>query len=282
MSLIHNIPFGENIDMGSAMEQTAVSANQPAIEGRRFFNRLPSELQQLQATWMQTGWFYNPGGGVFKGEAVVIDPTTQWKSVRLLFRAIDIAERYLTLEDQEKMLRNLTQMERRHSDFLEEFVPLSRLQRPARVTYEPVENELNRPDFLIECQGVQPLAIEVKNRTSDQADFFKQLEANGYQEELTVPPNPKNLFNYIEKKFPNCPFEVRAQGAWITMGVAHDENELRKFFDSLEANILHFAILSTGENQAFILARSSDIERFVMNYFNLIPNPQAVRNSRNL
>ena len=266
----------------NACELTAVMNGRPATEGRSLFKLLPQPLQELTAVWMGKRWYYRLDEEYFSfphrssPPTSAVLPSSGWKNVSELCRAAYLALKYLSAEDRGKMLVNLA-IRGKHAEYLEEFVPLSRLQRQATVRYEAVGKCNKKADLLIECPGERPVLLEVKHRVKDKVNFFEQLQANGGDEDLTTPPDPTWLFRDVTEKLPEADFRDRAQGAWIPIGVSHEESALRACFDKLPSRHIHFAILSTSEDRAFVLGRTLEIEDFAKNFFRLTIDPHAVR-----
>ena len=158
---------------------------------------------------------------------------------------------------------------------MEELVPLSRLKRMAKVQYEVPGQGEKRVEFLIECPGETPILLEVKHRDTDIIQFMEAFHSDGMMEDFP-PPRADFLFRSVVEKLPESNPQDRLQGVWISVHVRHDGGDLHRCFDAIEARRLHFAIIATSEDSAYILARTKEIERFVTDFFQLKHNPQAI------
>jgi len=268
--------------MLAAFERVAAAFGHTKADARQLFGLLPPDLRAAPVALSKLGerWVYafgRPYTGFAKGTVVLGTP--QIPPVAQLYRTVFAVSRYFSATDQVKLYGQLGQ-EAKHMDFLEELAPICRLQGAARVQYEVAGEGKQRIDFQIDVDGKRPILLEVKYRCKDlihYLDHFTKNEALGKPLEEIPPPEPEWLFASVVEKFKPVPFETQAQGVWVYAGVAQVETRLRNYFDQLDSDRLHFAVLSAGEERAYVLARSPEIRDFVQRFFDLTHHQDSVR-----
>jgi hypothetical protein len=273
--------FGDRTHLLDAMEKIAVRFGEARDEARKLFTSLPSELRAAPAAWskMDSDWCYYfgiPYTGFPGGTRVVGTP--QFPKVSLLYATLQIVRDSLPESDRSKILLQFGQREK-HNDFLQEFAPLLRLPGGAAIRYE-IPGEKGTIEFAIEVPGRQPMLLEVKNRHKDlihHLSHFTVNEAKGIPEEAIPPPDPAWLFKSIIHKFAPADFNQQAQGVWIHSNVAVVKTALHLHFDTLDPQRIHFAVLSAGNELAYVLARTKRIREFVHSYFSLTHHEHCVR-----
>jgi len=266
----------------AAFEQVGEKFGHSKSEARQLFGLLPRALRAAPVAWSKIGknWCYafgKPYTG-FTSNTVVVG-TPQLPPVERLYQTVIAVCRYFSARDQIKIFEKLGQ-EEKHTHYLEEIAPIMRLQGPATVRYEVAGDGGRTIDFQIDADGQRPVLLEVKYRCKDIIHFlteFTRNESLGKAEEDISPPEPAWLFPSVVEKFKPVPFEIQAQGVWIYTGVAQVELKLRNYFEGLDPTRLHFAVLSGGDDRAYILARSPEIEAFVVSFFRLVHHRASVR-----
>jgi len=266
----------------AGFEQVGEKFGHSKTEARQLFDLLPGALRAAPVAWSKIGehWCYAfgmPYSG-FTNNTVVVG-TPQLPPVERLFQTVIAVCRYFSASDQVKIFKKLGQAEK-HTDYLEEIAPIMRLQVPANVRYEVAGEGGRTIDFQIDADCQRPVLLEVKYRCKDIIHFLTEFTRNeplGKAEEDISPPEPEWLFRSVVEKFKPVPFETQAQGVWIYAGVAQVESKLRKYFEELDPTRLHFAVLSGGDERAYILARTTEIEAFVAMFFRLVHHQASVR-----
>jgi hypothetical protein len=269
--------FESHTHLLAAFENLAPGFNHSHQDARVLFELLPEEIRRATVARdrIKGVWRYEVGDP-YEGmpDGLLIFGEGQAPTVERLYRTLIAIRKYLSKDDQGKFLAQL-RLTGKHANFLEESAPLVRLRGPAQVSYEYPGAGNKTIDFHIETDYAQPILLDVKYRTVDLKHHLGHL--NQMPENDIPPPEPEWIFAKVVEKLPRSRFEDQAQGAWIFTHVAQMKLQLHAHFDSLDAERLHFAILAADEGLGYILARTTEIEAFVRDFFSLTHNPLAVR-----
>ena len=192
--------------------------------------------------------------------------THMWCRVDVLFLVLTCASERLTLEDRARYLQRLANPSK-HQDALAEMYPVLRVASSVPVFFEVVGRaDGNRTiDWLIEPPSGRPVLIEVKRRMADVIEAMDRVD-------LVKPPrhDPALLFRSLESKFLPAHTRNVLQGAWIVTDVKQSEKELKRAFNNLDPDKVHFYVLGDTRRDVYIFTRSDNDKTYIKNTFNII------------
>jgi hypothetical protein len=187
--------------------------------------------------------------------------------VERLINALLCARKRLSEDKRNAWLERLADPQK-HLDVLAEMLPVARLHDAAQAEFEVAGlGSGNRTlDWVITLAAGPRILVDVKYRTRDLVEAFKDLSLGGRGPEGGAPP-PRHQVSLlfrgtVDKFLPRRPSDM-LQGAWVVTELKQERNELANAFSSLDNERLHFAVVTNWGDEGFILTRS-DVERGVI------------------
>ena len=236
------------------------------------YNLLPRSLQNSMAFFDQLSRIWRYDYGVpHKLKSGIIIGYHQYPIVSVLLRGIRRVHEFLP---NEKFIEFSKRLENRskHFDFLSELDPVIRLDQGFQIIYEPsgYARGNRRIDWLIIFDDGSQCLVDVKNRVKPIIKLGQTaLDQSGKNADLSKEvESAKGIFKSSEIKFLPQKKNI-LQGVWVRIDVFVNQDELHEEFSSLDPKLVQFAVLTTFDSEAVILARNLDIKNWVKQRFNL-------------
>ncbi|HQT95396.1 MAG TPA: hypothetical protein PK435_12225 [Thermoanaerobaculaceae bacterium] len=260
-----------------AFEGVASAMGDTQAEAERLFKLLPISLRNAPAFVLRVDgrWKYQYGVPYdnLSGNTVALG-ADQCPDAALLYTAVKAVESRLTNSEIVGFLDRLG-IPGKHRETLAELTPLVRCRVSARVEHEPADSGADgrTPDWLF-TPGTpgRPLLIEVKHRCLDLITMFKEnvprLNAGARSME---PPEPQvdRLFLDTWQKFQRRDPRDVLQGAWVFCPIQQVRAQVETYFESVDPQLLHFALLVNWEFQVAGLWRSKEDREYVLSLFEI-------------
>lgn len=189
--------------------------------------------------------------------------THMWCPVAELFSVLMCAHNRLSANDRALYLGGLADINK-HRDRLVEIFPVLRVAPSVPLIYEAKSRGQGNKtiDWLLEPPEGRPILFDVKRRVTD---LIKMMDTD------TIANDPQHdpaiLFKSIENKFLSADPDTILQGAWITTEIKQENTALRQAFDQLNHQRVHFVVLGDAEDDAFMLVRRNDDEKYLRDMF---------------
>jgi hypothetical protein len=193
--------------------------------------------------------------------------TQIWPPVNTLFQSILCAKQRLPSDKLKEYMQRLANINK-HQDALVEMFPVLRLHADTPANFEVAGEGCGNKtiDWKIGPINDRYIRVDVKNRMSDLYDMMDRNVMQEPQHDSAL------LFRSIEDKFLEADPEQFLQGVWVVTQVKQELAKLRRAFDALYPNKIHFAIFGDHRNDAFILVKRQEDEAFIRDHLILSPS----------
>jgi hypothetical protein len=194
--------------------------------------------------------------------------TTMWPSVKTLLTIVINAHLKLSPVKLKTYLQRLIN-EKKHIDALVEMIPTIRINHQIETDFEVIGYSPGNKtiDWKIGPIENRQILLDVKNRNKD---LYEMMD----RENIEAPPQHDHslLFCGLEDKFlPKNPDQY-LQGAFILTQVKQESKKLLDAFNKLDENKVHFAIIGDEKEDAYIIAKRPNDEKFLRKVFALKPS----------
>lgn len=246
-----------------------------AVRADILYYVLPPPLKQAPVFYDKSVgiWRYQFGKPFYDAPSgtVTFGPN-QWPPVERLYRGLRAAKIHLDNAAFAKIVKRLGEVAT-HMNALVELSPLSRVDLQVEADYEvETYSPGNRNvDWMFRCETGKPILLEVKNRVKDQLEL-KQAPSEGAISKVLSSPssNYSWLFASIVEKFQPSLSNERLQGVWIEKRMKLSYEGVSKYFHSLDAQRVHFAIFGNEGDDAAIFIRHEIDKEYLLNFFKLV------------
>ena len=243
---------------------------------QQLFGLLPPELKHSPAFYLllTKKWCYEFGEEFDRmPQDHRLVGSEQFPEIEQLYSGLQAANKHLTNSQLLTLIRRLSNPAK-HLETLGELAPLVRIKEDTSPEYE-VEGygQGNRTiDWLFEPSVGIPVLLDVKYRISDLIQHMSEIiPALNAGENQILPPSadPALLFKDTVEKFVPRSHDESLQGVWIHSHIKQHRGRLNDYFDSLDPERLHFAILSRWRGDAYILYRNGIDKAYLYHFFTL-------------
>lgn len=231
----------------------------------KLFNCLPLVIQNADCFQdALTGlWRYDLGTPpiCLQSGHEIIGADLQFPQVRVLVKAIHLADKYLSRECVTSFANRLAHR-KKHPEVLAEFQPLMH-----RLDLTGIRNEVpgagqKTIDWLIPEPGKQPLLLEVKSRLVDLIESLESLEfaqSLGVEEIPTPRHDPAVMLRSAVEEFDfRSPLEA-LQCVWIASHLKQEITETGATFTQLTQGRIHVAIFGGWDRKVSMIGAAPDI-----------------------
>jgi hypothetical protein len=193
--------------------------------------------------------------------------------VKYLYLALKIAYKNLTKEQLVEYINRLKNVQK-HSDVLFEMRPLMNVGKLYKIFFEVNGYGIRNKtlDWRISILYFN-IVFDVKNRLKSLINQLEEITPYlnaGANEIIPQATNPRDLFKSVEDKFLEKKYFSQLQGVWIQTQIKEKKSNLDKYFyDELNPQKIHFAILSGWKEDAYILTRNKFIKYFLKKLFHI-------------
>lgn len=206
-------------------------------------------------------------------DETLVSGTNEFMPVIELYRALRIADRWLTRGQLLKYLERLSDIHK-HPDVLFEMRPLLNVGDGFRVNYEVIGYGPGNTtlDWRIEGRYLNIL-FDVKNRMKSLINHLRRIipQLNQGEDYAQPPsPDPADLFQNVHEKLTETCFLYQLQGVWIHTDIKENEEKLRRYFDKdMNNKKVHFAVISDWQDDVYILARNHLVSNAILKTFKI-------------
>ena len=154
----------------------------------------------------------------------------------------------------------------KHQEYFAEMFPMLRVDPAIPAEYEAQGRGAGNKtiDWAIGPTSGRAVLMDVKRRY---ADFLMQM-GGPMEGEIPAPEHdPALLFRSVEGKFVAADPGVVLQGAWIVTDIKQEAAEFAAAFESLEAAMVHFAILGDARPDVDLLTRRAEDRPYLLELF---------------
>lgn len=242
-------------------------AQDRGVDSERLRMMIPDCLYHLTADLdaISNCWKY-AFGSIFElgnGKIAVTYP-----NVENLFVGLLSACRHLTDEQIESFKARLCTPDK-HQDALAELLAVARLPVTATAAYEEMDSGIDGRlvDWLIRTDHGPELALEVKNRIVDTILGLEPIAAGELAEDgsaLAPSHSFTLLLRGIANKFPERGSGTRLHGGWVRTHLKQTREDVVATFEGPDADRFDFLVLSSGDGEATVLAKTETIEQVVL------------------
>ncbi|MDD5222455.1 MAG: hypothetical protein PHE84_00565 [bacterium] len=269
------ILISEKSTLNRQFFRLADEAGDPQQLVSELFDILPNKIKEAPAFLLITGkWHYDYGIPYINlPENTNVIGTPQWPEVKILYQSLKIAHTYLTHQQFDVFVQRLIDPAK-HNDVLFEMRPLLYITKSFCPIYEVSGYGSGNKtiDWLIKPASPPFFLTEVKNREKSMIKFLHDVTPKlNRGEDFIIPPKPDpgDLFKSTLEKFKSRIDSSWLQGVWVQTQIIEDRSSVIQYFNKIDHTILQFLIISKWGKDAFVLTRTEQQKRQLIDFFEI-------------